>query len=64
MCFCPMHACAFQACFHHQLVAAFHNPAANRPALGLKERILQLRFPLFQVSQVAGDGLYVGMLSL
>jgi hypothetical protein len=59
MCFCPpfvprarrcetaVHACAFEACFYHQLVAAFHNPATDWSTLCLKKRILQLRFPLF-----------------
>jgi hypothetical protein len=38
----PMHARTFQACLHHQLVAAFDNAAANGPTLGLKDRILHL----------------------
>lgn len=57
----PMHPCAFQAGMHHQLVAALHHAAANWPTLCLKERVLHLCFPFFQVSQVAGDGFCCGM---
>src|SRR5258708_20406393 len=38
----PVHAGAFEASFDHQLVGALHDPTANRPALRLEGRILQL----------------------
>jgi hypothetical protein len=59
-----MHARAFQARFHHQLIPAFHNAAANRPALGLKAWVLDLCSAFFQVSQITTDGLRVWVLLL
>jgi len=38
---------AFQTYFHHQFVAAFHDPAANRPAICLKAGVLDLLLPFF-----------------
>jgi hypothetical protein len=61
MSFCPVHSCPFQAGFDHQFVPTFHNPTSNRPALGLKVGILHLRSAFFQVSQIAGDGILLGV---
>lgn len=52
-----MHPGAFQAHFHHQLVAAFHDPTPDRPALRLELWVLQLVFPFFQVDQIACNGI-------
>jgi hypothetical protein len=59
-----MHARAFQACFDHQLIAAFHDATPNRPTLGLKLGGLHLLFAFFQVSQVARDDFSLVILAL
>ena len=64
MLFCPMHARALQACFDHQLVATFHDPAANRPALGLEKGVLHLVSAFLQIRQIAGDSLIFRVLLL
>ena len=47
----PVHSPSLQPRFHHQLVGAFNGPAPDGPAPGLKDRVLHLVFPLFQVGQ-------------
>ena len=60
----PMHPRAFQTHFHHQFVAAFHDSAANRPAVRLKTWILDLLLSFLEIGQVARHCLCIGMLSL
>jgi len=64
MFFCPVHACALQADLHYQLVTTLHHATANRPPLGLKERVLYLGCAFFQVRQIAGDRFSRGMFAL
>ena len=51
----PVHPPAFQPRFNHQLVGALHGPAADGPALSLKDWVLHLGCPLFQLSQTAAQ---------
>ena len=53
-----MHPRAFEPIFDHQFVRTLHHSTANRPALRDKHRVLQLRYPCFQIGQRAGQ-LYV-----
>ena len=64
MLFGPMHPGAFQPYFYHQFVAAFHDSAGDWPAICLKTGLLNLLLPFFEIGQVAGNCLCVGMLSL
>ena len=64
MLFCPVHAWAFQAGLDDQLVTTLHHATADRPALRLKERVLHLGFPFFQISQIASDRVCSGIFSL
>lgn len=48
----PMHAHPFESCFHHQLVSALHDARSNGPTRLLIGRILHVRLPFLQVSQL------------
>jgi hypothetical protein len=50
-----MPARAFEPIFDHQFVRTLDLPAANRPALRDKLRVLQLRQPCYQIGQLAGQ---------
>ena len=51
----PVHPGALQPCFHHQLVAAFHDATADRPAIRLKAWVLDLLlFAFLEIGQIGG----------
>jgi hypothetical protein len=50
-----MHPGSFEPRFHHELIPAFHDPAANRPALGLELGIGELALAFLQVHPVRFD---------
>ena len=46
----PMHATAFEARFHHQLVAALHRAVSDGPTGGLKLGVAQVGGAFLQIS--------------
>ena len=60
----PMHASSFQASLDDELIAAFHCAAADGPALGLEEGILDLVLAFLEIGQVAGNDFCLWMLAL
>jgi hypothetical protein len=47
-----MHAAPLQTRLHHQLVAAFHRPVANRPARGLEVGVVHLALAFLQIGDM------------
>ena len=50
-----MHATAFEAGFYDQFVRVFHRAITNRPASGLKRRVLHLICPFVQIRHGFGQ---------